>query len=181
MKDKQTKIIIAGFGGQGIVMAGSIIARAAVYQGLNVTAIVSYGAEMRGGTANSTVVISQNEIASPVVETPDIAIILNRPSLDKFEPRIAESGLVILNSSLIDREVQRDDLSVVKVDATETAKKLGNIRVANIIALGAFTEAAKIIKQENIEKAIKETFSGPKESLAAINIEALRYGAETVK
>ena len=162
-------------------MAGNIIARACIYQNLNVTAIVSYGAEMRGGTANSTVVISQNEIANPVAETPDIAVILNRPSLDKFEPRITGSGLVILNSSLIDREVQRDDLNVIKVNATETAKTLGNIRVANIVALGAFTKATKLIEQKNMEKAIEEVFSGPKKTLAAINLEALRQGIASVK
>ena len=123
MDNSEIKIIIGGFGGQGVVSAGTILARAAMAEGKNVTQMVSYGAEMRGGTANSTVVISDSEIASPVIERPDVAIILNQPSLDKFEEQIVSGGLAVVNTSMVKRRLHRDDLDVVKVDATNTANR----------------------------------------------------------
>jgi len=177
MVNKETKIIIAGFGGQGVVLAGNIIARACIFDKLNVTAMVSYGAEMRGGTANSTVVISDGPIASPIVERPDMAIILNQPSLEKFENKIADNGLVVLNCSLVEAEVARNDLDVVRINATEIAKQLGNVRVANTIALGAFVKASALLKMQSIEKAIEQVFSGRKQHLLQINKQALQRGA----
>ncbi len=178
MNNHETKIIIAGFGGQGVVLAGTLIARACIYEGLNVTAMVSYGAEMRGGTANSTVVISGEQIASPVVERPDIAIILNQPSLDRFEEKLVDGGLIILNSTLVEREVQRQEVDVVKIGATKAAQQLGNTRVANVVALGAFVKKTKLLKKESLSKAIEEQFSQKKAGLVDINKKALQTGMQ---
>jgi 2-oxoglutarate ferredoxin oxidoreductase subunit gamma len=180
MNNHETKIIIAGFGGQGVVLAGTLIAKACIYENLNVTAMVSYGAEMRGGTANSTVVISREQIASPVVERPDIAIILNQPSLDRFEEKLVDGGLIILNSTLVEREVQRQGLDVLKIEATKAAQQLGNIRVANVVALGAFVKKTKLLKKESLSKAIEEQFSQKKAGLVDINKKALKTGAQLV-
>jgi len=178
MNNNETSIIIGGFGGQGVVSAGTILALAAMAQDKYVTQMVSYGAEMRGGTANSTVVISNSPIASPVIERPDVAILLNQPSLDKFEERIVSGGLAVVNTSMIAREVKRNDLDVVKVDATNTANRLGNIRVANIIALGALVARTGLVKMESLEGAIEELFGQKKPQLVEINKKALAEGAK---
>ena len=176
MNNKEIKIIIGGFGGQGVVSAGTILARAAMAEDRFVTQMVSYGAEMRGGTANSTVVISDSEIASPVIERPDVAILLNQPSLDKFEERIVSGGLAVVNTSMVAREVKRDDLDVVKIDATDTANRLGNVRVANIVALGALVAKTGLVKTASVERAIEEMFSRKKAGLIEINKKALAEG-----
>ena len=178
MSNKEKKIIIAGFGGQGIVLAGNLIARACIFENKHVTGMVAYGAEMRGGTANATIVISDIEIASPIVETPDIGIILNQPSLDRYEDEMAKNGLMILNSSLVKRQLKRKDLTVATVDATHLAKELGNARVANIVALGAFVKKTGLLKLESIAQAIDELFAEKKASLAQINKQALHAGFE---
>ena len=178
MGTHETKIIIAGFGGQGVVVAGTIIARACVIEDKNVTGMVSYGAEMRGGTANASVIISDTEIASPFVEKPTIAIIMNQPSLDKFEPIIASGGLAVLNTSLVDRDPRRDDLDVAKIDASAIARQLGNVRIANIVALGAFIEKTKLLDPASIETAIEDLFSSKKAELVEINKKALAEGAK---
>ncbi len=181
MNDGNTKIIIAGFGGQGVVLAGKIIARAAMLEDKNVTMMISYGAEMRGGTANSTLVISDDEIASPFVERPDIAIIMNRPSLDKFESKIADNGIVILNSSLVDRGPLRDDLTVVRVGATQIAREMGNVRVANMVALGALVRAAAPVSARSLGLAVEEFFSAKKPALVEINKKAISAGSDAVE
>ena len=173
MNNNETKIIIGGFGGQGVVSVGTILARAAMAEDKYVTQMVSYGAEMRGGTANSTVVISDSEIASPVIERPDVAILLNQPALDKFEERIVNGGLAVVNTSLVGRQVKREDLDVVKVDATNTANRLGNVRVANIVALGALVAKTGLVKTASVERAIEEIFSQKKAGLIEINKKAL--------
>ncbi len=177
MKAKQTKIIIAGFGGQGVVLTGNIIARACVKEDKFVTGMVSYGAEMRGGTAKASVVISNEPITNPFIRHPNVGIILNQPSLDKFESRLASGGLVVLNSSMIKTTLKRDDLDAVKIDASEIARCLGNVRVANIVALGALIEATKILSPESIEESISDLFSSKKVSLVDINLKALSEGA----
>jgi len=161
MTDHETKIIIAGFGGQGVVVAGNIIARACVIEGKNVTGMVSYGAEMRGGTANATVVISDGEIASPFVERPDIAIIMNQPSLDKFEEMIAPGGLAVLNTSLVDHDVRRRDLEVAEIEASGIARRL----------------KTALLDISSLAQAIKDLFGTKKPGLVDINIQALRRGA----
>ena len=177
MTSQETKILIAGFGGQGVVVAGNIIARACVIEDKNVTGMISYGAEMRGGTANATVIISDAEIVSPFVERPNIAIIMNQPSLDKFEPTIVSGGLAVLNTSLVDRDLKRDDLDAAKIDASVIARELGNVRVANIVALGAFIEKTRLLDPASIATAIEDLFSSKKAQMVEINKKALLEGA----
>jgi 2-oxoglutarate ferredoxin oxidoreductase subunit gamma len=177
-KNNETKITIAGFGGQGVVLAGTILAKTAMADDKAVTGMISYGAEMRGGTANASLVISDEAITSPVVERPNAAIILNQPSLDKFEKLIMPGGVVIINSSLAKYDQQRDDLEIATIDATEIAIKLGDVRVANIVAIGAFICKTKLLKPELATAAIEDTFAGKKQKLIEINIKALQAGIE---
>ena len=181
MANNQTRIIIAGFGGQGVVLAGNILARAAVIEDKNVTGMISYGAEMRGGTANATVVISDEKIASPFVEVPDVAIIMNQPSLDKFEPDIASGGLAVINSTMVEDAGSRTDIDRVSVGASEIANSLGNARVANIVMLGAFIKRTGILQSRSIVRAIDELFSTKKPAFIEINTNAFNAGYEGAK
>lgn len=176
----ETSIRIAGFGGQGVVLAGNIAARGFMAEDRYVTGMVSYGVEMRGGTANATLVVSDEPIASPIVTRPGMAIILNQQSLDRFEDAILPDGLVVLNSSLVTRQPERSDLRVYEIDASKLAQGLGDVRVANIIALGAFVKASGILKGQSVEEAIKALFSIKKPKLSEINITAFRTGMEKV-
>ena len=178
MNGHETKIVIAGFGGQGIVVIGNILARAGVIEDKNVVGMVCYGAEMRGGTANATVIISDHEIASPFVAYPNMAIILNGPSLDRFEPLITPDGLVLVNTSMIDRDPQRADLACIKIDATNIAHDIGNFKVANIVTLGAFIAHTNLLQVASIERAISDLFSSKNPKLVDINITALHTGIE---
>jgi 2-oxoglutarate ferredoxin oxidoreductase subunit gamma len=177
MNKKSTLITIAGSGGQGIVVVGNLIARACVIEGKNVSGWVAYGAEMRGGTANATVVVSTEEIACPFVETPDMAIILNQPSLERFESDIAEGGLVLLNTSMIQRPVGRDDLEQVHLAATDLAHRLGNLKVANIVALGAFIDHTQLLAMDSIRQAIRDLFASKNPKMIELNLNALDIGA----
>lgn len=172
--------MIAGFGGQGIVLAGNVLAQTALAENKNVAAMVSYGAEVRGGTANCTLIISDQEIASPVVDNPAIAIILNQQSLDKFEDTVEKNGLIVLNSSLIERNVKRDDVKVLKIPATDLANGLGNVRVANLILLGAFIKKTNILDLNKVIEILPKAFPKHKQDLVEINKKALMKGAELV-
>ena len=176
MDGHERKIVIAGFGGQGIVVIGNILARAAVIEDKNVVGMVCYGAEMRGGTANATVIISDQEIASPFVAYPNMAIILNGPSLDRFEPLLTQNGLVLMNTSMINRDPERADLTCIKVDSTNIAHEIGNFKVANIVALGAFIEHTNLLQVTSIEQAISDLFSSKNPKLVEINHAALHTG-----
>lgn len=172
---KQEEIICAGFGGQGIMLLGKFMAYGAMEKGLNTTWLPSYGAEVRGGTAHSMVVISKDEIASPVISRCDTAIIMNGPSLDKFLSKIKPKGMLILNSSLAGDSIKRKDITVVKVPMTEIAHKLGNVRVANMVALGVYMKKKKIFSKNTIINGIKIAFPGNKK-LIDINKKALEEG-----
>ncbi|OHB55040.1 MAG: hypothetical protein A2Y07_01395 [Planctomycetes bacterium GWF2_50_10] len=178
MLGKEQKIIIAGHGGQGIVLAGNLLARACIFQNKHVTGMVAYGAEMRGGTAHATIVISDEEIASPVVETPNAAIILNHPSLDRFENDLASGAVVVYNKSLMKRDPIRTDLKFIGVEATRIAEGLGSPRVANIVALGAFAAVTNCVSIDSLAQAIEELFSEKQKSMAQINNQALLRGAQ---
>jgi 2-oxoglutarate ferredoxin oxidoreductase subunit gamma len=178
MDKESTHIIIAGSGGQGVVVVGNLIARACVIEGKNVSGMVAYGAEMRGGTAFATVVVSAEEIACPFVETPDMAIILNQPSLERFEADIAPHGLILLNTSTIQRSVEREDLEQVHLAANELAFGLGNLKVANIIALGAFIDHTGLLKMDSIRQAIRDLFATKNPKMVELNLRALEVGAE---
>ena len=132
------RLIVAGFGGQGVLSLGQIIAYASMYENKNVTWLPSYGPEMRGGTANCSVVVDDNPIASPVIATPDTLIAMNKPSLDKFIDKVKSDGLVLVNSSLISEKVKREDVTVVYVDANAVAHKVGNDKASNLVVLGAY-------------------------------------------
>jgi len=170
------EILIAGHGGQGVVVAGSLIANAAMEEGLETCGTVSYGVEMRGGTANSTVIISDKKIGSPVVVNPTTAIIMNQPSLERFEEVVKENGLVILNTSECKKEVSRKDVKVIEVEATKLAEELGNRRVANIIMVGIYLKNRSILKLESSFKMLKKVLPRASDELIELNKKALLKG-----
>lgn len=174
------KIIISGFGGQGVVLAANVLAQTALEENKNVAAMVSYGAEMRGGTAHSIITISDQEIASPIVEEPTATIILNQPSLDKFENKMAKNGLMVLNSSMTETEPKREDLQTLKIPATDLATDLGNVRVTNLILLGAFIKKTNIVNLDKVLEILPKAFPKNKQDLIEINRSALKKGAELV-
>lgn len=178
MSNDKAKIIMAGFGGQGIVLIGNVIARACVIEDKNVVGMVSYGAEMRGGTANASVVISRTEIADPFVAHPTHAIILNHPSLERFESQVAPGGTILLNTSLMQRSLQRSDLDSIEIAATDIAHELGNRRIANIVSLGAFVRHTELVEMASIEQGVRDLFAAKKSSLIDLNLQALAAGAE---
>ncbi|MGB9750207.1 MAG: 2-oxoacid:acceptor oxidoreductase family protein [Caldisericia bacterium] len=175
------EVIIAGFGGQGVMLMGETICEAATTMGINATFFPSYGPEMRGGTANCNVIVSDKAIASPVLATSMNIIVMNKPSLDKFENKVKEKGILFVNSSLIDREVTRNDIEVVKVPANEIAEKLGNAVVANMVMLGAFLEKTKVIPIEKVKYVVEKFLSEKKKELIDINFKALDEGAKLIK
>jgi 2-oxoglutarate ferredoxin oxidoreductase subunit gamma len=174
-------VIAAGFGGQGVMLMGKIIAEAAMHDGKKVTWLPSYGPEMRGGTANCTVVISDEDIGSPVVDTPDVVIAMNIPSMLKFEKDLKKDGILLLNSSVIDREPTRKDVKIFKIKANEIADKVGNVKVLNMVTLGAFAKASGLITFDSIKKALEETMTGKKKVFLDINIKAVQEGMEKIE
>jgi 2-oxoglutarate ferredoxin oxidoreductase subunit gamma len=174
------KTIFSGFGGQGVLMMGYVLAVAAMRDGKEVTFLPSYGAEVRGGTANCTVVVSDEEIFSPVASSPDYAVIMNRPSLLKYEGMIKEGGVVILNSSMVDRVPPRSDLEVVKVPANDIAKELGSDRTINMIMLGAYVAKTGITSLDSIMNGLTEIVKGKKPSVMKLNRMGLDKGSEYV-
>jgi 2-oxoglutarate ferredoxin oxidoreductase subunit gamma len=177
----QTEIVIAGFGGQGVLFAGQVLAYAAMDSGKEVTWIPSYGPEMRGGTANCTVIIADEEIGSPLVRHPQALIAMNLPSLDKYEPGVAKDGTLIVNSSLIERPVNRVDLKCILVPANEIAESLGDKRMSNIVMVGALLAAVPVLPIEAIEKALQDHLPERHKKLLPLNYQALRAGADLVR
>ena len=169
------KTIFAGFGGQGVLSMGLILARAAMKEGRNVTYLPSYGAEVRGGTANCTVAISDEEIASPVASSPEFVIAMNQPSMVRFQHELQSGGVFLLNSSLITAEVTRGDIEVVKLPANTIAEEMGNLRSANMVMLGTFIKKSGLVKLDTFSEVLKEAFGGKGKVLAA-NKEALLAG-----
>jgi len=177
----ETSIIISGFGGQGTLFAGQVLAYAASDSGKNVTWIPSYGPEMRGGTAHCTVIISEGNIGSPIVRNPTIAIALNLPSLDKYEGRVETKGLLVANASLIDRDVIRKDIDVIQIYSNEIAEEIGNMRLANMVTVGAMITARPVLSLEALEKALKDHLPDRHKKLLPSNYEALRRGATVAR
>jgi 2-oxoglutarate ferredoxin oxidoreductase subunit gamma len=177
-KNMKEQIICAGSGGQGIVTMGRVLAWAALKNEKFVTFIPSYGAEMRGGTANCSVIISDDEIASALVEIPNSLIIMNSASFNKFETRLSKNGLLIINSSLVDRKTARRDVHPIYIQATEIAEEIGQIRTANMVALGAYIGKSKIIPLKKLEESLNNIFPKTKKEILDINIQALRKGQE---
>ena len=176
------EIIIAGFGGQGIILAGRLLAQTAVKAGKEVTCMPSYGAEVRGGTANCMVVIANEPIACPVVSDPDSLIVMNQAALDKFTPRLKKGGLLVMNSSLIDGEPQLDaTVQILKVPADELAVQLGSIKVANMVALGAYLQKRGHLTPDAAAASLPDAFPERYHKTLPLNAEALRRGAEFAK
>ena len=175
-------VILAGFGGQGILMIGDVLAQAAMDEGFHVTWMPAYGVEMRGGTANCTVVISDKKIGSPIPSHPHALVVMNKPSLIKFSPLVMSGGLILFNGSFISLEdIKRNDIQPLRVNANEEAVELGNIRVASMIVLGALVQKTKIVKQESLFKALDVVLPHSKQRFLEINKKALEKGKELVK
>ena len=171
------KTVFAGFGGQGVLMMGYVLAVSVMRDGLYVTYLPSYGAEVRGGTANCTVVVSDEEIASPVTSSPDFAVVLNKPSMMKYQGLMTSGGMMILNSSLVDVDPSRKDLDVVKVPANDIATELGSERTLNMIMLGAFVARTGISSVDSVMNGLEEIVKGKKASVMELNRKGLDRGA----
>lgn len=176
--ENEKQVLFAGFGGQGVLSMGQFLAYAGMEAGKNVSWVPSYGAEMRGGTANCLVTIAEEEISSPLTENPVMAIIMNKPSLDKFESKIQTNGTVVINSSLVDRIPEREDLTVLSMPLTQVAESLNNMRGGNMIMLGAYLEKTGVVKVEDALKHFEKIFKGKKESVINKNREAFLAGVE---
>jgi 2-oxoglutarate ferredoxin oxidoreductase subunit gamma len=177
----QKEIIIAGFGGQGVLFGGQVLAYAAMDTGKQVTWIPSYGPEMRGGTANCTVVIADDEIGSPLVKNPPLAIALNLPSFDKYEQLMQKGGTLIVNKSMVDRGAKRDDIKVIFVPCNEIAEEIGDKRLMNMVAVGALLTALPELKLKDIEKALENHLPAKHKDLLPQNFQALKKGYDTAK
>ncbi len=178
MRHQET--IFAGFGGQGVLFAGQLAAYAGMAEGLHVTWIPSYGPEMRGGTANCTVILSEEEIGAPVIDHPLSAIVFNAPSMAKYEPLVKPGGLLLVNSSLISARSTRDDIRVGYIAATDIATELGNTRIANMVLLGAYIAFTGIVSLDTAKAQLDEHLSERQRKWLAPNMQALDRGAAGV-
>lgn len=176
------KIICAGFGGQGVMKLGQVLTYSGMVEGKHVSWLPSYGPEMRGGTANCNVTVSDTPIGSPIIDhNATGAIVMNLPSLIKFEDEIQKDGCLLVNSSLIEKKSERDDLEAYYIPANEIAVEVGNGKVANMVMLGAFIELTKAVKKETVVEALRKVFGPSKEHLIPLNEKALEKGAEAVR
>lgn len=180
MSAEVERIILAGFGGQGILFLGKVLAEVGMRNGKHVSWLPSYGPEMRGGTANCTVILSEHSIASPLVTVPDTVIAMNRPSVSKFNLRIKAGGMLMYNSSLIERQEFRDDIRLVEVPASEIAEELGNPRVANLVMAGAYAKFSKLISFETMAENLPKITPKAKKELIDTNLKALERGYQFV-
>ena len=171
----QSEIMFAGFGGQGILLIGKVLAHAAMEEGYEVAWIPSYGPEMRGGTAYCMVIMGDRPIGSPIIKNPMHLVAMNRPSLEKFAPAVKPGGVIFINSSIISIDSGRDDVDVVSVPIIDIAKELGNVKAANIVALAAFVTRSKVIDFALLQAAVKAKFA-QKEKLIPLNMRALEEG-----
>lgn len=176
----QTEITIAGFGGQGVLFGGQLLAYAAMDEGREVTWIPSYGPEMRGGTANCTVIIADEEIGSPLVRSPQAVIAMNLPSLDKYEPTLRPGGVMVINASIVNRDVTRTDIRAVAIPGNEIAESLGDKRMTNMVLLGGLLANLPVLSLEAIEHALQGHLPARHQRLLPLNFQALRRGAEYI-
>ncbi len=175
------EIIIAGFGGQGVLSMGKILAYSAIMQDMEVTWMPSYGPEMRGGTANVCVILSDKKIGSPIVTKYDTAIILNQQSMDKFEPAVKPGGLLLYDPSGITRPPERGDIDIARIDAISIAAKVGNPKVYNMAVLGAFLKLKPVVLPENVEKGLGKSIPARYGGLVALNRAAILEGMAAVE
>lgn len=172
------EIIFAGFGGQGILSMGKFLAYAGMDANMNVSWLPSYGPEMRGGTANCSVILSDDQVGSPIVTMPTSVVVMNRPSLDKFEKDLVKGGVLIIDSDLVDREAVRTDVEVIKIPAQTEAANLGSKQIANMVLLGALVAKTNIVSMEVLLQSLREH---GKEKFFEVNKKALEVGASYVK
>lgn len=173
--------IFAGFGGQGVMLMGQLVAYSGMYEGKNVTWFPAYGPEMRGGTANCSVVVSEETVGSPVIAEPGVLVAMNRPSLEKFESVLRPGGLLFYNSSLIEVKPKRTDITVIAVPANDLATELGNSRVANMVVMGAIIKKTGIVNLDTVMNVLQEkVLTGKKLNLVAVNRAALEKGMTLV-
>jgi 2-oxoglutarate ferredoxin oxidoreductase subunit gamma len=167
---------MAGFGGQGMLLAGKVLAQAAMDAGLEVSWLPSYGPEMRGGTANVTVCIGPTPIGSPLIDSPRALLVMNLPSLEKFAPAVRPGGVIVINSSLVARDAGREDCVVVKVPAREIAEEAGTHKASNFVMLGAYVGASGVLPPALVERAIEAEFSDDRAKFVSVNLAAFRAG-----
>ncbi len=177
----EQQIVIAGFGGQGVMSMGQLLTYAGMLENKKVSWLPSYGPEMRGGTANCNVIISDDPVGSPVVTDADTAIIMNLPSLDKFENYVVEDGYLLINNSLVDKKPFRKDVKVYEIPVNEIADELGNAKTANMVMLGAYIELTHVVNPESVLESLKKVLGPSKEHLIPLNREALKKGAKVIK
>jgi 2-oxoglutarate ferredoxin oxidoreductase subunit gamma len=177
-KTETERIIVAGFGGQGIMLAGKLLIQAGLAMGREVTYIPSYGAEVRGGTAHCHVIISASEIASPVIVDPGACLVMNSPSLAKFKDRVQTGGIFLINRSLAEEPVERKDVTVVGIKASEIAEKLGSVKAANIVMLGAYLKYSRLLTLQALRLTLETFLPSRHRDLLEINLKALQSGYE---
>lgn len=176
----KTEIIISGFGGQGVLSMGKILAYSGLMEDKEVTWMPAYGPEQRGGTANVTVIVSDERISSPILSKYDIAIVLNQPSLDKFEPKIKEGGILIYDSYGVINPPTRKDITVYRIDAMDKAAELKNSKVFNMIVLGGLLKVCPVVSDAGVEKALYKTLPERHHGLIPLNMEAIKAGREII-
>lgn len=176
----KTEIIISGFGGQGVLSMGKILAYAGLLQGKEITWMPAYGPEQRGGTANVTVVLSDERISSPILQQYDIAVVLNQPSMDKFEPRVKAGGILIYDSNGMTRTPQRKDISVYRIDATDMATEMKAPKTFNMLVLGGLLKVAPVVDVKDVMSGLKKTLPERHHHLLPANEAAMRKGMEII-
>jgi 2-oxoglutarate ferredoxin oxidoreductase subunit gamma len=175
-------LFIAGFGGQGVLLAGTLLSYAAILEGKNVSYLPSYGPEKRGGAAMCTVVMTDGDVGSPVVGNPSVGILLNQLSLDKYGPKIKQGGICIANSSLVDiSRFDRDDIDVVSIPMNEISMNLGDTRLSNMVALGAYAAKTGVVRQSSLEMALTDALPERNHKFIPINIQAIEAGADLIR
>jgi 2-oxoglutarate ferredoxin oxidoreductase subunit gamma len=174
------KVIFSGFGGQGVLMMGYVLANAGMKEDKHVTFLPAYGAEMRGGTANCTVVVSDEEIASPISASPDFVVAMNFPSMIKYQNMVRSGGTMFLNSDLISDVPSRTDINIVKIPANSLAHSMGNDRILNMVMLGAVNAITGMVSPVALEQAVETVLAGKKQSLIDINKKGLATGAQSL-
>ena len=175
------KTIFSGFGGQGVIMMGYLLATAGMVEEKNVTCLPSYGAQVRGGVANCTVVVSDEEIASPVASEPEFAVLMNNPALFQYQNQVQSGGTLFLNSSMIESRPARGDLEIIEVPANDLARKLNDDRVTNIVMLGAFIKKSALVSPDTVARVIKDTFASRNPGVLKLNKSALQLGYDYLR
>ncbi|MDF2874509.1 MAG: 2-oxoacid:acceptor oxidoreductase, alpha subunit [Sporomusa sp.] len=170
------KVLLAGFGGQGVMFIGKVLAYSGMLGGREVCWIPSYGPEMRGGTANCSVLVADEEIHSPVINQADAGIVLNQPSYDRFLGRIKPGGTLVVNSSIVKLNPKRDDINIIAIEATELANEIGNSSLANMVCLGALLPSLSLVNMESVKKAMDEVIGKKKPELYELNVAAINKG-----